>query len=374
MSTIMRSAITGSGNQPLVRASGIQHWFGAGEQRTQVLFDNHIEVHGEQLLIMTGPSGSGKTTLLTLVGALRTVQEGELQVFGRQMTGLDAAALALARREIGFIFQMHNLFDSLTALDNVMMATQVAGISRAEGRRRSGEMLEQLGLGNRIHHKPGQLSGGQRQRVAVARALVNRPRLVLADEPTAALDKESGGVVVGLLKGLTKSNGAAVMMVTHDHRILDAADRVVSMIDGRIASDVMIQEAIAICELLQTIDLFSSFNVSQLTGIAEKMRGRSFAAGDVLIRQGDVGEEFLLLGAGAVEVSAIEGGRSRLLRTLQAGAGFGERALMTGDRRSATVIAKTPGVVYALNKPDFEAALQASPDFQTQVRELYFRR
>jgi len=368
------ATLADSGDEALVHASGIQHSFGEGEQRTQVLFDNHIQVSPGQMLIMTGPSGSGKTTLLTLIGALRAVQEGQLRVLGREMTRLDPAALILARREIGFIFQMHNLFDSLTAVDNVMMATQVAGAPRAEGYRRAVKILEQLGLGQRIHHKPSQLSGGQRQRVAVARALVTRPRLILADEPTAALDKDSGTVVVGLLKELTETNGAAVMIVTHDHRILDSADRVVTMVDGRITSDVFIPQALAICEFLKTIDLFSSFSVSELSHIAQEMRSRAFAAGDVLIREGDVGNEFLLLGAGMVEVSTTECGKRRLLGTLEPGEGFGERALMTGDRRSATITAKTPGVVYALDKPDFEAALQASPDFQTQLRHLYFRR
>jgi putative ABC transport system ATP-binding protein len=371
MNAVMPTAAEG---EPLVVASGIQYHFGEGDQRTQVLFDNQIQVGPEQLLIMTGPSGSGKTTLLTLIGALRSVQEGNLRVLGRDLTNLDAAALTLARREIGFIFQMHNLFDSLTALDNVMMATQVAGIPRAEGRRRAAEMLERLGLENRVYHKPSQLSGGQRQRVAVARALVTRPRLILADEPTAALDSTAGTVVVGLLKELTETNGAAVMMVTHDHRILDSADRVVNMIDGRISSDVMIRDAIVICEFLKTIDLFSSFSVSELTGIAEKMASRRFSAGDVLIREGEVGEEFLLLGAGQVDISKEEYGRHHVLGSLEPGAGFGERALLTGDVRNASVTAKTPGVVYVLNKPDFEAALQASPDFQTQIRELYFRR
>ncbi len=362
------------GGEALISATGIQYYFGNGEQRAQVLFDNDIEVHPGQLVIMTGPSGSGKTTLLTLIGALRSVQEGRLRVLGREMTELDAAALTIARREIGFIFQMHNLFESLTALENVMMATQVAGIPRAEGRRRAVTLLERLGLGPRIHYRPGQLSGGQRQRVAVARALVGRPRLVLADEPTAALDKLSGAEVVNLLKELTEREGAAVMMVTHDHRILNAADRVVNMVDGRISSDVMMGEAIAICEFLQTLELFAGFGVAELGGIAEKMHSRRFAAGDILIREGEMGEEYLLLGAGTLEVTALEAGRPRLLNTLEAGAGFGERALLTGEVRSATVTAKTPSLVYVLNKPDFEAALQASPDFRTQLRQLYFQR
>ncbi len=358
----------------VVSASGLCQYFGDGEVRAQVLFDNCLQVPPGQLTIMTGPSGSGKTTLLTLIGALRSVQQGRLSVLGRDMTRLDATGLALVRREIGFIFQMHNLFESLTAIENVTMATHILGIAAAEGRRRGIELLKRLGLGHRIDSKPSALSGGQRQRVAVARALVNRPRLILADEPTAALDKESGQDVVALLKEIIARNGSSVMMVTHDHRILHAADRVMNMVDGRIVSDVMVNEAVSICGFLKSIELFSSFSVSALGAIAEKMRLRPLEPGDVVIRQGEVGEDFFLLGSGTVEVTVAAGGAETVVATLEAGASFGERALLTGDVRAATVRVLTKGVAYALNKPDFDAALKASPDFATQLKQMYFHR
>lgn len=360
---------------PIVAASGICHYFGEGESRTQVLFDNTLSVGAGQMLIMTGPSGSGKTTLLTLIGALRTVQEGALSILGRDVAGLDPAALSLIRREIGFIFQMHNLFESLTAIENVMMSTWMRDTPAEEGRRRGVALLERLGLGHRIDYKPGALSGGQRQRVAVARALVNRPRMILADEPTAALDKESVQIVVDLLKEMTETEGSSVLMVTHDHRILDSADRVVNMIDGRIASDVKVKEVVAICEFLRGIDLFSAFTVSELGSIADKLVLRPFKAGDDLIRQGDVGEEFFLLGSGKVDV-LVRGtqGTTACVNTLQAGAAFGERALLTGDVRNATIRATEDGAAYVLSKPHFQDALKASPDFRTQVQQMYFRR
>lgn len=360
--------------EPVVAASGICHYFGDGECRNQVLFDNTLRVAPGQLVIMTGPSGSGKTTALTLIGALRSVQEGTLRVLGRDMTGLSQQELTLVRREIGFIFQMHNLFDSLTALENVLMATHVMGVEPAEGRRRSIELLKRLGLGHRIDFKPGALSGGQRQRVAVARALVNKPRLILADEPTAALDKASGQEVVALLKELTEHEGGAVMMVTHDHRILDSADRVINMIDGRIASDVLVKEAVMICQFLKSIDLFASFSITELGSIAEKMSLRTYQAGDAVIRQGDEGNEFFLLRSGTVDVLIDKNGTRTTVATLEPGASFGERALLTGDVRAATIRAREPVSVFVLDKGAFDSALKASPDFKTQVQQMYFHR
>ncbi|MEO5364912.1 MAG: ATP-binding cassette domain-containing protein [Magnetococcus sp. WYHC-3] len=358
----------------VVAATGLCHYFGAGEFRNQVLFDNTVAIDPGQLVIMTGPSGSGKTTLLTLIGALRAVEEGQLRVLGHDMTGLSQQSLTLVRREIGFIFQMHNLFDSLTAVENVQMATRVMGVEAGEGRRRSIELLKRLGLGHRIDYKPSALSGGQRQRVAVARALVNRPRLILADEPTAALDKVSGQEVVGLLKELTESGNSSVMMVTHDHRILDAADRVINMVDGRIVSDVLVKEAVMICEFLKSVDLFSSFSASELGSIAEKMRLRSFQSGEEIIRQGEDGHEFFLLRDGQVDVVIAKEGETRTVATLEPGASFGERALLTGDVRAATIRACGPGSIFVLDKPDFDAALKSSPDFKTQIQQLYFNR
>ncbi|MEO1086303.1 MAG: ATP-binding cassette domain-containing protein, partial [Acidobacteriota bacterium] len=161
-----------------------------------VLFDVDLNIDPGELVILTGPSGSGKTTLLTLIGALRSVQRGSLTTLGRELRGLDRRDLVAVRRDLGFIFQAHNLFDSLTARQNVRLALELDDEDPRAIDRRVEEILDQVGLADRMEHKPEALSGGQRQRVAVARALARRPALVLADEPTAALDRTSGAQVM----------------------------------------------------------------------------------------------------------------------------------------------------------------------------------
>ncbi|HEY2944103.1 MAG TPA: ATP-binding cassette domain-containing protein [Vicinamibacteria bacterium] len=223
---------------PLIAVDRLSHYFGSGSLRRQVLQDVTTEVGPGEIVILTGPSGSGKTTLLTLMGALRSAQEGSLRVLGHELRGAGKAQLVAVRRSIGYIFQTHNLLDSLTALDNVAMGIprRRGGISAAEGRRRCLEMLRAVGLEESRDHRPRQMSGGQRQRVAVARALVGQPKIVLADEPTASLDKKSGREVADLLHRLAREQGCAVLLVTHDNRILDFADRVIYMEDGRLVS------------------------------------------------------------------------------------------------------------------------------------------
>src|SRR6516162_10215790 len=182
---------------PLLRLTSVNHSFGTGETRTQVLFDNNLAVQPGELVIISGPSGCGKTTLLTLIGGLRTIQEGNIEIWDveaqsyRSLVGMGETELVQVRKMIGFIFQRHNLFESLTALQNVRMAQQLKPASNCRDEKAK-ELLGRLGLGERITYKPQQLSGGQRQRVAVARALINQPKLILADEPTAALDEKSG--------------------------------------------------------------------------------------------------------------------------------------------------------------------------------------
>ena len=187
---------------------------------------------------MTGPSGSGKTTLLTLVGGLRSAQSGSLQVLGQELCGASANDLTVARRQNGYIFQAHNLHSSLTALQNVKMGLELhAHLSLADMQERSAEMLKQVGLETRMNYYPDDLSGGQKQRVAIARALVSHPKIVLADEPTAALDKQSGRDVVNLMQQLAKEQGCTILLVTHDNRILDIADRIVHMEDGKLVKN-----------------------------------------------------------------------------------------------------------------------------------------
>ncbi|MDV2992902.1 MAG: Macrolide export ATP-binding/permease protein MacB [Chroococcidiopsis sp. SAG 2025] len=214
----------------------LNYYFGQGDLRTQVLSDINLDLPKGQIVIMTGPSGSGKTTLLSLIGALRSAHEGNLLVLEKELVGLHKSQLVEIRRNIGFIFQAHNLFESLTASQNVEMAVELTNNWR-EKRKLAVEMLSQLGLANRVDYKPNALSGGQKQRVAIARALVNQPRLILADEPTAALDKKSGREVVMLMQKLAKEQGCTILIVTHDNSILDVADRIINLVEGRLESD-----------------------------------------------------------------------------------------------------------------------------------------
>jgi putative ABC transport system ATP-binding protein len=358
----------------VVSAADVSHHFGDGEARTQVLFDVCIDIPPGQLVVMTGPSGSGKTTLMTLFGALRSCQSGGLRVLGQDVVGLDEHGLTDMRQNIGFIFQLHNLIESICAVDNVLMAARLTPIAPQDARRNAIALLERLGLGHRINYMPSALSGGQRQRVAVARALVNRPRLILADEPTAALDWKSCVEVVGLLQELAIRNGSSVLMVTHESRILDRADRIVSMVDGRITSDVMVKERVVICEMLRKIEFFAKLGTAELSQVADKMRPRRFRDGEVLIRQGETGVEFFVLRDGEVDVIQSDGLGERKVATLDMGRYFGERSLITDEVRNATVVGHGSGLAYALDKVEFDAALAATPSLKEQLQKSYFAR
>ena len=221
----------------VVCVSGLSYSYGEGALQQEALSDVDLDVHGGEVVILTGPSGSGKTTLLTLIGGLRTVETGSLTVFGDQLRGAPEPVLAAIRKRIGYVFQAQNLVESLSAVENVELGMALAAASGGRERRpRALAMLTAVGLEDRAHRFPRHLSGGQKQRVAVARALASQPRLVLADEPTAALDRVSGRAVADLLRALAHDNGSAVVLVTHDNRIFDIADRIVTLHDGHIVS------------------------------------------------------------------------------------------------------------------------------------------
>ena len=218
-----------------IALEGLNHWYGKGDTRRQVLQGIDLQVAPGEVVLLTGPSGCGKTTLLTLVGALRQVQEGSVQVLGCELAGANQRQRQQLRRSIGMIFQGHNLLRCLTAEQNVQMgADLLPGMGYRARRDQAREWLRAVGLGAELHKLPHDLSGGQKQRVAIARALAAHPRLLLADEPTAALDSRTGREVVELLQRLAQEQGCAVLMVTHDPRILDIADRLLRMEDGRL--------------------------------------------------------------------------------------------------------------------------------------------
>jgi putative ABC transport system ATP-binding protein len=350
-----------------VQAEGVSYWYGEGEARTQVLFDNTIEIGCGEVVIMTGPSGSGKTTLLTLIGALRRVQQGRLIVLGRDLAALNEHGAVALRKDIGFIFQSHNLFSSLTALENVRMATALRPASVAEMNERSARLLEQLGLGDRLNHLPAQLSGGQRQRVAIARALVNRPALVLADEPTAALDAESGQTVLGLLRKLADGmDRTTVLIVTHDQRVIDHADRVVSMMGGRIINNSLTRMTVRITRALSQSEVLKGLSEATLTRIAGVMTVETRHKGETIIEEGQPGDRYYLIGSGVAE--AYKGGAYQ--EELYFGEGFGTITSFFHRPIQQTVRAKTDLELYVISQADFERVLATDKSFENRVRSL----
>lgn len=224
--------------EPVIAVHNLNHYFGSGNLRKQVLSEINLQINAGEIVIMTGPSGSGKTTLLTLMGGLRSAQEGSLTILGQEICGASKGQLTRLRRQIGYIFQAHNLMTFLTAKDNVRMSIELHDeFFKQDINAKAIAMLETVGLADHVNYYPENLSGGQKQRVAIARALVSHPKIVLADEPTAALDKKSGRDVVELMQKLAKEQGCTILLVTHDNRILDIADRIIYMEDGQLKTN-----------------------------------------------------------------------------------------------------------------------------------------
>jgi putative ABC transport system ATP-binding protein len=218
-----------------VECRGVTKWFGDGDTRTQVLRGIDLGVRFGELTLLVGPSGCGKTTLISVIAGLLDPTEGDMVVLGESLARLGSRRKTAFRGEnVGFVFQQYNLLPALTAAENAAVPLLIAGVPRAEAVRRAGEVLDAVGLGDKIKALPAHLSGGQQQRVAIARALVHGPRLLVCDEPTAALDGKSGRTVMELLKSVALRPDRAVIVVTHDSRVYDFGDRIVSMSDGRI--------------------------------------------------------------------------------------------------------------------------------------------
>ena len=418
-------------SQPLLRITNVDFSFGSGEARTQVLFDNNLEVMPGELVIMSGPSGSGKTTLLTLIGGLRSLQSGQIEIWDGlrgeylNLHGLDEKGLVEVRRLIGFIFQRHNLFDSLKATQNVSLARELFP-SKPDDKERILKLLDYLGLAERAGYKPAGLSGGQRQRVAVARALINSPKLILADEPTAALDATSGLAVVALLQHLarerdaeslaklahiaddgdhegklskrhvellpelTRNKGATSLIVTHDSRIMNQADRIVHMERGHIISNVVVAERLFVAEGLRRCGFFAAILPEQQQAIADgvciglhpdlsargldeqRLKGRVelFSAGESIIRQGDPiteSSEFYLIRRGTVRVEQD----GQTVTKIEVQDFFGDRALVTNEPRNASVFAEDDVEVYTIGRETFHKYEAISQPFIERIRRVY---
>jgi putative ABC transport system ATP-binding protein len=385
-----------SEGQPLLRVSSVNHYFGAGETRAQVLFDNNLAVQPGELVIISGPSGCGKTTLLTLIGGLRTLQEGNIEIWDiaresyRSLVGMDEEECVQVRQMIGFIFQRHNLFESLTALQNVRMAQQLKPMSD-DADAKAGELLGRLGLAERITYKPQQLSGGQRQRVAVARALINQPKLILADEPTAALDERSGEAVIQLLRQLAREESCTSLIVTHDSRIMNSADRIVDLERGRIVNNIVVAERLFLYNSLRQCVLFAALLPQEQFRIADRIAigvhpdvpvqaealqrcpwFKIYPPGSVIVRQGESGDDFFLIRRGKLLVTMEDGpSGSRQVNELGKADFFGDRALLRDEPRSATVRAVDTVETYTIGRELFQEARSASIQFINRILKVY---
>jgi putative ABC transport system ATP-binding protein len=224
--------------KPILQAKGIVKELGEGAGKIRALKGVDITLNAGELTLMMGPSGSGKTTLLSIMGCILSPTEGELKILDQATTGLDGEELArIRRRHIGFVFQSYNLFPTLNALENVKLALDVRGVRGRAATEEATQALTAVGLSHRLRNYPRNMSGGEQQRVAVARALAGSPELLLADEPTAALDAENGQAVMALLAQLASDNSRAILAVTHDNRTLPYADRIIHIEDGRIVGE-----------------------------------------------------------------------------------------------------------------------------------------
>lgn len=336
----------GSGNglmltseDPIISMRNVNHFYGTGSLQRQVLFDVSCDIWPGEIVMITGPSGSGKTTVLTLVGALRNVQQGSMKVLGDELHGASTKRLVRVRENVGFIFQLHNLLEGLTASQNVEIALGVKRSRKAESQAKAAAMLRAVGLADRQDYYPSRLSGGQRQRVAIARALVRRPKIVLADEPTAALDKQSGRDVVELLRQLARREGCAVLLVTHDNRILDIADRLMVLEDGRLGSFEAITSAHA-THLLTALARMSAGNNLEL--LLSRMNEREFL--DLLKALSAEVEQFL---------NVLEMGDRESIPVLF------ENVLRTVFRRITTLLGAEGATLLSTRQGGFETVITA---------------
>ncbi|MEM9150819.1 MAG: ATP-binding cassette domain-containing protein, partial [Cyanobacteria bacterium P01_F01_bin.3] len=355
-----------SENRPIITIRNLNHYYGEGALRRQVLFNIDLEIKRGEFVIMTGPSGSGKSTLLSLIGCLRTVQDGSLRVLGQELQLAKGAVRKHVRRQFGYIFQTSNLVEFLTAERNLHLALELHhGNNRKQIHHKTQAILEAVQLGEYGRQYPRQLSGGQRQRIAIACALVSAPQLLLADEPTAALDRKSGRAIVELMRDLAKKQGSAILMVTHDPRILDVADRIIRVEDGKLKRDYRQEIAIALPGLHE----------QQLEELEVDPDIQTFQPGQYVVRQGEWAEHVYFLVDGTLEVlldtTKNHKSQTRQLRVLKRGDYFGEIGLLRNEKRTASVRV-TPdqkATVILLKRGAFLSLMQQSKSTETLITQ-----
>ena len=368
-------------DQSIITIRNLNHHYGDGSLRRQVLFNINLEIKSGEFVIMTGSSGSGKSTLLSLMGCLRTVQEGSLKVLGQELQGATDVIRKHVRRQFGYIFQTSNLVEFLTAEKNLHLALELhPHHNQKQIRHKTQAMLEAVQLGEYGRQYPKQLSGGQRQRIAIACALATTPKLLLADEPTAALDSQSGRTIVELMRDLAQERGSAILMVTHDPRILDIADRIIRVEDGKLGHDYRQEIALALPGLHE----------QQLERIDFQPDIQTFHPGQYIVRQGDDAKHFYVVMSGTLEVvleapsnsqnpdstdgiphpvNDDQSHQSKSLKTLKRGDYFGEIGLLRGGKRTASVKVTAAGKaeVMAVDRDTFLALIQQSESTETLV-------
>ena len=332
----------------------LNHYYREGKSQRQILFGIDLDIYPKEVVILTGASGSGKTTLLSLIGCMRSVQEGSLKVLDYELKGANEIQRMQIRRGIGYVFQHFDLLDFMTVQQNVMVSLELQdNFTPQEAKSQSSQILKAVGLGQHLNAYPRDLSGGQKQRVAIARALVHRPRLLLADEPTSALDRQTGQEVTELMTTLAKEQGSAVLIVTHDSRIFGASDRIVRMEDGKLDVDYEGQLSVALPTLTD----------KQLIQLIPRLKMLTFQPGEIVIRQGEVADKFYILIEGEVEIiQEFSGSESKLLNTLGPNNYFGEIGLLHETTRKATVRAAHNAAikVIAIDRSDFHEMIVSS--------------
>ena len=355
--------------QPIVTITNLNHFYGTGEMRRQIIFDINLAIQPGEFVIMTGPSGSGKSTLLSLIGCLRSVQQGSLQLLGQELNGASKISQTQVRRWFGYITQASNLVRFLTTRQNIAMAIELGQhYPRPEIHKRTEQILESVGLLPQIDHYPHQLSGGQKQRVAIACALVSEPKLVLADEPTAALDGATGRKTVELIHRLAKERSSAVLMVTHDPRILDIADRILHMRDGHLELAYSQELSLALPGLRE----------DQIMAMAVKPNLLTYEPGTYVFREGDPARQFYVVVEGCMEVVQERSGNSpKVLNQLGRGDYFGEIGLIQKQgRRTASVrvtLTKEAKLI-VVDRADFRKLMAGSNLTSTVIAEQLQKR